>query len=491
MSSTSAVAVLAQGLRDLRDFAEGPDPAELSRRTGLTGQQIDTALAGEQLPSREVTLALVTAWEGDVEAWDDYWAQIAELAQDDGAEPGGAEASAVPVAPEPSIITPLPAQEPEPEEGRSEEAAEHTAEPAEPTEASEAVEATEPAEAVEAKEPAEAAAAAGAAVQADQDEESDEVGNAELAAEAEPAAAAVDSARAEPAGDDSPAPLAEHPTTSEPASTAEPAATALAPAADSAAPAETPPQNKRVLARAGIPGLVFVVGVAVGAFGDHALRSKSASSQTVASLSPASQSHSSQPSAANPTTTTPSRGVSTSSAAVAGSPSASSASTFSTSSTSSSTSSQPSGSDSSGSSSVSSASSASSSSVASGTSLGTYTGIQLASSYSVDFFHDPYHPVSGTSNGPDSMGFFATSFVDGTFYADQVAILDPQETGSYAACLNNTRYQKDVPLSKVSAGSAFCIHTSTGHLVLVTVRRMPSSTDSNPYAVVDLAVWQD
>jgi hypothetical protein len=88
------------------------------------------------------------------------------------------------------------------------------------------------------------------------------------------------------------------------------------------------------------------------------------------------------------------------------------------------------------------------------------------------------------------MGFFANSFVDGTFYANRVAILDPTDTGSYTSCLNDTRYQKDVLLSQVAAGNSFCVHTDTGHLVLVTLRRLPSSTDANPYAVLDVTVWQ-
>ena len=74
-----------------------------------------------------------------------------------------------------------------------------------------------------------------------------------------------------------------------------------------------------------------------------------------------------------------------------------------------------------------------------GTVRGTYVGIQLASGYSVNFLTDPYHPAAGTSNGPDSMGFFATSFVDGRFYADRVAILDPQVTGGYFVVSNDTR----------------------------------------------------
>jgi hypothetical protein len=88
------------------------------------------------------------------------------------------------------------------------------------------------------------------------------------------------------------------------------------------------------------------------------------------------------------------------------------------------------------------------------------------------------------------MGFFAGSFVDGRFYADRVAVLNPTDTGSYTSCLDDTRYQHDVLLSQVSEGSSFCITTGTGHLVLVTVKRMPSSTDANPYAVLDVTVWQ-
>jgi hypothetical protein len=122
--------------------------------------------------------------------------------------------------------------------------------------------------------------------------------------------------------------------------------------------------------------------------------------------------------------------------------------------------------------------------------LGAYVGIQLASGYSVNFMSDPYHPAAGTADGPDTMGFFASSFVDGRFYADRVAILDPTDTGSFTSCLNDTRYQHDVLLTQITNGSSFCITTSTGHLVLVTVRRMPSSTDANPYAVLDVTVWQ-
>lgn len=527
MSSTSAVAVLAQGLRDLRDFADGPEPAELSRRTGLTEQQIDAALAGERLPTREVTLALVGAWEGDVEAWREYWGQIAELVRDEGADAGG---GAVPVAPEPSIITALPA------EGQAPEGEAHAAGNAEPVgaEASEDAAANGEPAADEDEQVADAVEGGAATVVGDGAQaapvevseseaapaapETASSGQAASATEAadtpESAASATpEAAHSEQAAGTSGAAASAAPETAssvQAASTTQGPGTAESTATDTPQPARSehvahaeglhpvvlsaedptddqgvPPEpaKKGVLARGGIPVLVFVVGVAVGAFGDHAFSSKSSANLASASLPSASQSqsHAAQPTSAG---TSPTRGVSSSSAAVPGGSGTSGTTSTSTSvspSESSSASASASGSD----------SASSESSVAPGTTLGTYRGIQLPSAYSVDFLHDTYHPVSGTANGPDTMGFYATSFVDGTFYADKVALLDPQETGDYSSCLDDTRYQKDVLLSKVSAGSEFCVHTSTGHLVLVAVQRMPSSTDANPYAVVDLTVWQE
>ncbi|MEY9930655.1 hypothetical protein ABH926_005302 [Catenulispora sp. GP43] len=439
MSSTSAVGVLAQGLRDLRDFAEGPEDEELRERTGLTAGQIDAALGGERLPTREVTLALVEAWEGDVEAWREYWGQIAELAEEDesrGGERNAGEGAPAPAPPEPSIITPIPEVEPD-------EAESVQLEPADTDQADEEHAGTA------AEQDAEVEVRAGVA---------DEVG-------AEPAGAKTAAGVSEPA-EVAHASAAAKAAVEVEAETRSQAEAELPARAESASVAVSPePAKKRSLARVGIPVLLFAVGVGVGAFGDHALNSKQSSSTTAASVPPVASS-------ARPSHT------------AALSPSSSGAS-----SPASSAGSAPSPTDSSGTSSG-SGSPSSSSTVAQGTVLGAYVGIQLASGYSVNFLSDPYHPSAGTSNGPDTMGFFAGSFVDGRFYADRVAILDPTDTGSFSSCLNDTRYQHDVLLSQIATGSSFCITTGTGHLVLVTVRRLPSSTDANPYAVLDVTVWQ-
>lgn len=453
MSSTSAVAVLAQGLRDLRDYAEGPDGEDLRERTGLSAQQIDAALAGEQLPSPEVTLALVAAWEGDVEAWRAYWAQIAELAKSE-SENGNGKKKGAPTPPEPSIITPIPVED-APEASTADAAAETVASQAEAGKAGGAGTASGKEGTATAAEPVAGGetAAVPEKTGAGATPEAATGGAAGTAvSEQDSAAGGSDASADAPTGEAARADgTAGNPAASEPAASA----------------AAATPGDKSALARVGIPVLLFAVGAGVGAFGDHALNSKSSTNPQSASLPTISQSqsaatataagtagpiHSSQPSSSSPTSAT----TSSSSPSISGSESPSFSTTASP-----------------------------------GTTLGAYSNIQLASGYSVDFFNDTYHPVPGTSAGPDTMSFFASSFVDGRFYADRVAILDPQDTGTFAACRNNTRYQHDVLLSQVSAGTSFCVHTTTGHLALVTVRRMPSSTDANPYAVLDLTVWQD
>jgi hypothetical protein len=421
-----------------------------------------------------VTLALVAAWEGDVEAWHTYWAQIAELAK---SESGTGKKKGAPTPPEPSIITPMRAED-APEAGTADPDAEAAAADAETDEAAglETAAATEGADAraeavgggaastTTASEQEQDSAAGSNAASVDAPEKDEtaraEAGPAQMASG--PAGAGIGAAQ--PAhsahagagltqADSSAASAGTKPAQSERGEPSQPQPAASKPAASAAAAS---PRKKSALARAGLPALLFAVGIGVGAFGDHALNSKSPSNPQPASLPTVSHSPSTAP-------TSPARSTQTASL--------SSTTATTTSPSESSESSSP--------------------TATPGAPLGAYSNIQLASGYSVDFFNDTYHPVPGSANGPDTMGFFASSFVDGRFYADRVAILDPQDTGTFAACRNSTSYQHDVLLSQVSAGSSFCVHTTTGHLVLVTVRRMPSSTDANPYAVLDLTVWQD
>lgn len=71
----SAVADLAYGLRNLRSRS-GLKVAQLQRESGFSSTTLYDAFSGKQLPSQQVTLAIVAACGGDVDAWRLYWAQV-------------------------------------------------------------------------------------------------------------------------------------------------------------------------------------------------------------------------------------------------------------------------------------------------------------------------------------------------------------------------------------------------------------------------------
>jgi hypothetical protein len=141
--------------------------------------------------------------------------------------------------------------------------------------------------------------------------------------------------------------------------------------------------------------------------------------------------------------------------------------------------------------------------------IGAYTSVQLPSGYSLNLAADPSHPTFGTDGGGDSLGLRATSSpgsqasptdspdagsasggVSGRFLAGQAVVFDSDESGTFERCLNDTRYQADVDLAQLSVGSKFCVHAVGGRLALVRVDRMPQPSDANPYAVLDVTIWQ-
>jgi transcriptional regulator with XRE-family HTH domain len=84
---------LAYWLRDLRRQS-GLTVEQLTRRTRFASSTLYDAFRGKQLPSQRVTLSVVTACEGDVEAWRSYWAQIRRALDRD--PPDGVERAVIP-----------------------------------------------------------------------------------------------------------------------------------------------------------------------------------------------------------------------------------------------------------------------------------------------------------------------------------------------------------------------------------------------------------
>lgn len=92
----SPIEALAYWLRVLRDQA-GMTVDRLKQQINFSKSTLYGAFGGTQLPSQQVTLAIVAACKGDVEAWQSYWAQV-RLALDRDAPEGVVKAIVPPWA---------------------------------------------------------------------------------------------------------------------------------------------------------------------------------------------------------------------------------------------------------------------------------------------------------------------------------------------------------------------------------------------------------
>lgn len=84
---------LAFWLRDLRNRS-GLTYDQLARLTRFSTSTLQEALSGRRLATLQVTLAVVEACQGDIEAWRSYWAQLRRATDPD--VPAGARLSVAP-----------------------------------------------------------------------------------------------------------------------------------------------------------------------------------------------------------------------------------------------------------------------------------------------------------------------------------------------------------------------------------------------------------
>ena len=71
--ATGALARFAAQLRELRVQAGSPTYRELALRAFYSASTLSQAASGTVVPSREVTLALVSACGGNIREWDCRW----------------------------------------------------------------------------------------------------------------------------------------------------------------------------------------------------------------------------------------------------------------------------------------------------------------------------------------------------------------------------------------------------------------------------------
>ncbi|MFG1687368.1 serine/threonine-protein kinase [Nonomuraea sp. NPDC049269] len=113
-----------------------------------------------------------------------------------------------------------------------------------------------------------------------------------------------------------------------------------------------------------------------------------------------------------------------------------------------------------------------------GTLLGTYKGIDVTIYYSVNFTDDPTHPREGND---EDVRYGAIGLE-----AEKMAVLEPGQTGTYQACVDNTRYM-DSYATDQAKGRLVCVFAENT-IGLVKVTKV--SGGASDYITMDLTVWQ-
>ncbi|MFJ9719335.1 serine/threonine-protein kinase [Streptomyces sp. NPDC101213] len=131
----------------------------------------------------------------------------------------------------------------------------------------------------------------------------------------------------------------------------------------------------------------------------------------------------------------------------------------------------------------------------------TYRGVNIPESYSVRFADAPPKPF----DAPDGSSPRYESDSDLYYYdgngsgndpllgssGEKVVLLNNAQKGSLATCRAETRYTKEIKLSQVSKGSQLCVHSSSGHVALVTFQGRAPENDPSDYVSVDITVWRN
>ncbi|MEU8648828.1 protein kinase [Streptomyces sp. NPDC048737] len=131
----------------------------------------------------------------------------------------------------------------------------------------------------------------------------------------------------------------------------------------------------------------------------------------------------------------------------------------------------------------------------------TYRGVNIPESYSVRFADSPPKPFEA----PDGSSPRYESDSDLYYYdgggwdsdpllgssGEKVVLLNNAQKGSLATCRAETRYTKEIKLSQVSKGSQMCVHSSSGHIALVTFKGSAPENDPSDYVSVDITVWRN
>ncbi|MEE1766461.1 protein kinase domain-containing protein [Streptomyces sp. SP18BB07] len=120
----------------------------------------------------------------------------------------------------------------------------------------------------------------------------------------------------------------------------------------------------------------------------------------------------------------------------------------------------------------------------------TYKGVDIPDGYLVQFADSPPKPVDGTAGSVWSGDLYYYEDKMGSG-GDKIVLLNNAQQGSLKTCREETRYAEKVTLSQLSRGSQMCVHTSSGHISLVTFKGTAPASDPSDFVSVDLTIWRN
>ncbi|MBT2544205.1 serine/threonine protein kinase [Streptomyces sp. ISL-44] len=119
-----------------------------------------------------------------------------------------------------------------------------------------------------------------------------------------------------------------------------------------------------------------------------------------------------------------------------------------------------------------------------------FKAINLTAGYHLTLGDDDVRPQQGEDGGYE-LSYDTGGYLDAETSEGNLVLLDPGQEGSLAACRAETRFAKNIYLTKLAKGRQICVITGTGHMGLVTVQGFSPEGSPSTYMTLDLTVWRN
>ncbi|MFH9858052.1 protein kinase [Streptomyces sp. NPDC017202] len=124
----------------------------------------------------------------------------------------------------------------------------------------------------------------------------------------------------------------------------------------------------------------------------------------------------------------------------------------------------------------------------------TYKGINIPLDYYVRFVDSPPKPIEDRSpydNADADLYYYDVDEDALSSQGERIVLLNSSQQGSLKTCREETRYAERVSLSQLAKGTQLCVHTTSGHIALVTFKGGAPQGDPSDFVSVDLTIWRN